>query len=55
MKQYKKPLMKIVKLEKVDVLTASCQFEDCANEAVNGTNYCGEHSDGNDSSTSALE
>lgn len=24
MKQYKKPLMKIVELEKVDVLTASC-------------------------------
>lgn len=28
MKQYKKPLMKIVELEKVDVLTCSCAFHD---------------------------
>lgn len=40
MKQYKKPLMKIVELEKVDVLTASCKAADCSNEAANDSEYC---------------
>lgn len=51
MKQYKKPLMKIVELEKVDVLTASCARADCTAPA-DETGYCSQHPDGEDSSPS---
>ena len=37
MKQYKKPLMKIVALEKVDVLTTSCP--ECKSKDWNGENH----------------
>lgn len=37
MKQYKKPLMKIVELEKVDVLTTSCPG--CTNKNWNGPDH----------------
>lgn len=44
MKQYKKPLMKIVELEKVDVLTCSCTthngvHSDCEIANFSGCNH----------------
>lgn len=43
MKQYKKPLMKIVELEKVDVLTASCADPTCSSTDIFENGFCLTH------------